>query len=339
MIALGVLSLLVLTGQATPQDTAALASDYAKASKLLGEWEGDNRQLEEARKLLYSIIGRKRDYAPAFVGLSRLELKAAYIGRREYDRDGLERARKFADHALKLDPNVPLGHVTRAYVAINQHDLEVASNELDRAEEQTPSAAVVRLGRASIAREEGNAREIVRWANEALAAKDATDLNRISAYGHLASTYEGLGAIEKADTAHRQGLRLRPNSAWGHGNYADFLLRRGRVEEAVTEAERAVKLMQYPAGLMTLVKAYVARANELWDARQYDAAGVFVEKAARIAAGDADAFYILGTFYERASKKSGDHTLLARATTAYKKALELNPEHAGARNALRRIAP
>ncbi len=318
-------------------DDPSIAADYQKADHLLESWQGDNRQLDEARKLLLATIERNRDFAPAYDGLARLECDASYVRGEQHEDEGLRRARKFVDHAIKLDPSLPEAYLTLSSVAYLQRDYDAASFALDRAEQLRARPGSVKGLRAKLLYREGDAKQALALAKEVAASPDASSRERASVYDLMSKIYERMQAMDAADTTYQQRIKSDPNSAWAHGNYADFLLRRGNVDESIVHAERAVRLMPYPLALTALVRAYLAKANQLWDAQQYEAAAGYIDMASTIAGGNADSFYYLGFFYERASKRAHDATLLVRALGAYRKALELNPNHSGARKAVERL--
>ena len=69
-----------------------------------------------------------------------------------------------------------------------------------------------------------------------------------------------LDEFDAADAAYKKLLAYDPTNAWGHGNYAHFLLcRRDNYDAALTEIRQALKLMNYGAGRETLAAALSRR--------------------------------------------------------------------------------
>ena len=56
-----------------PADRDPLIKDYRAAKDLIVSYDGDARKLQQARAQLVSILGRNRDYAPAYVGMAMIE--------------------------------------------------------------------------------------------------------------------------------------------------------------------------------------------------------------------------------------------------------------------------
>jgi len=323
---------------ATKTEDPSIVADCERAKKLLDDWQGDNRQLEESRKLILSVLARDREYAPAYIALSRLERKAAYQSYDNYDPEGLRRAEKFIEHALKIAPKSAEAYMTLAWTEMAEKDFDRANASLDTAEQLGARSADVRAARAEIAFDQSDSKTALELSKQTIGSSDASAKDRAGAYGLMASIYGRLGALDEADRAYQEQLKMAPGDAWSHGNYAQFLLGRGRVDDAIRYAARAVQLMPYPMGFFTLGQAYLAKANQLWDDQQYDAAAAYIDKTTAIAGGNAGMYYNLGVFYERAWRRTSDSSLLARARAAYQKTLELKPDHASARKALERLA-
>jgi tetratricopeptide (TPR) repeat protein len=319
-------------------DDPSLAADCQKAQQILDDWSGESAQLEQAAKLLMAVIARNRDYVPAYVALSRLERKAAYQNDENYQNGGLQRSRKFAEHALKLDPKNGEAYAASAWTALALKDFDDATAAADQAEQLGARPLDVKAIRAELAFDQNDLKKALALTKEIAAAPNATIKDRSSAWEVMTDIYNRVGAVDEADRAYQEELKVDPDRPWPHGNYAAFLLQHGRVDDAIVQGERAVKLMPYPMGFAILARAYVAKANELWDAKRYDASAAYVEKAAVVAGGNPDLYYFLGVFYERASKRTGDSALVARAVGAYKRALESKAHHAAAQEALGRLA-
>lgn len=75
------------------------------------------------------------------------------------------------------------------------------------------------------------------WLLRSIVVRD-TSLSRLG----LAVAYEEQGLAEEAEAVHKEGLRLRPNDAKRHEQYADFLSDARREDEAGAMYERAAEL-------------------------------------------------------------------------------------------------
>ncbi len=64
-----------------------------------------------------------------------------------------------------------------------------------------------------------------------------------------------------AEIAYRGAILLEPKSTWALGNYAEYLLNRGRCDEAVAAAQQAMALRPYPIVRRTLEQAKDCAGN------------------------------------------------------------------------------
>lgn len=154
------------------------------------------------------------------------------------------------------------------------------------------------------------------------------------AYTNIATIDDALGYKDAADAANRASIALKPDSAWGHGNYADFLLRRGDVDAAIAEGERALKLNPYPLALEMLARSYIAKGSALFEKGEYRDAGRYLERALGLAGNNARTNLAAGMFYANAYGRSHDPELKDRAIGALNKTLELDPGNAVAQKQL-----
>lgn len=310
------------------------AADLLKANDLIRDYGGDGRVLQQARESVMSILGKNREYAPAYASLAAIEYKAGYLGGTRYDPDALARASKFAAHALKLDPNLFEAHYANAMIARYRGDVDASRASLDIAEGLRPDDPRVKLARAGLAEAESNPKEMLRFAREVIEqSKDKRDL--AAAYQYVVSAYAGGGHLDQADAAYRELLKVSPDSAWAHGNYARFLLRRDDLDGAIREGERALALMRYPAAMATLAEAYVRKADQMWNAGRVDEASMYVARVASLSGDDPIIAMSLGSYYERAYRRADDKQYRDRAVEAYRRALQLDPNN---RQAAKNIA-
>ncbi len=317
---------------ANPSDTLAL--DYARGKRVLDE-AGTLRDLEAARTIFVDLVARDRNYAPAYVGLGEYEQEMTFFDPRNAAKRE-NSARKFAEHALKLDPSLFDGMVLMAGIAVHDGDFDVARTWADRADLRRPGADEVKVVRADIAMRERDFRTGVAIARD-VAANANEKYIRVEADLLLFNIYARQGFNEQAEATLRQTVKLYPDKSLLHGLYAGFMVQRRRVDDAITEAERAVALSRDPFVDRVLATAYAVKANALWSSRAYAEASLYIDKAMPFMGDDADAFYSAGNFYARAADKLGKPELRERAVAAFKKALEIAPDHANARRALEKM--
>lgn len=311
--------------------------DYLRADDLLNTWDGDTRKIDQAHEIAMKMLAGNTAYAPAYVILARCELDNAYLSGDDYDLAGTTRARKFADHAVKLDPSSVDGMLVSARAWLAMHDYDATLHVLDDLEAVKPGSPEAKALRVSVDLQTGKYKEGVALAKEVIASPDARVSTKWSAYTEIAWIEEALGYKEGADEANRAATALAPNSAWGHGNYSHFLLKRGDIDGAIAEGERAVKLKPYPLGLETLARAYIAKASALFVTRQFRDAGSYVEKALALSGNNARTNVAAGLFYATAYGRSHDRELKERAIAAFKKTLELDPGNGVAQKQLEEL--
>jgi len=320
-----------------PAPSSALDPEYVRARDLLDTWDGDTGKVDQAHDIAMKMLATNVASAPGYVILARCELDNAYRSGSDWDLTGTTRARKLADHALKLDPANIDGMVISAKVWMALHDYDAAAHLLDDVDAARPGGPEAKEIRANIYLHTGRYKEAVGLAKEVVASPDARVGTKWSANYDIALIDDALGYKDAADAANRAAIALNPNSAWGHGNYAHFLLHRGDIDGGIAEAERAVKLQPYPLGVETLARGYIAKASSLFEARQYREAGSYVEKALALAGKNARTNLAAGMFYQQAYMRSHDHELKDRAIAAFNKTLELDPGNGVAQKALEEL--
>ena len=322
----------------TPAVTAAASDpEYLRARDLLDGWDGETGKVDQARDIAMKMLATNTAYAPAYVILARCELDNAYMSGNEWDLEGTTRARKFADHALKLDPANVDAMVASAKTWMALRDFDAALHVLDDVDAARPGNPEAKEIRATVFLETGRYKEAVALAKEVVASPDARVSTKWSANYDMALIDDALGYKDAADAANRAAIALNPSSAWGHGNYSYFLLKRGDVDGAIAEGERAVKLTPYPLALEMLARAYIAKASALYDGRQYREAGGYVEKALALSGNNARTNLAAGMFYASAYGRSHDRELKDRAVAAFRKTLELDPGNGVAQNQLEQL--
>lgn len=317
--------------------TDRFASRYEEIRSMLTRWDGDATKIDLARARLKEIVAEDRSYAPAYVGLARCETLGGYDGGVKFESAALDRAEKFVNHAIRLQPESFDAHIERAWIMRYRGDFDLAEESLRRAEELKPGHPEIKLVRAGIALEQSeDIQGATRLAREVVAQATDDDL-RARAYSFLVFMYEAFAHKDEADAAHRELVRLRPQSAWAHGNYAGFLLRRDDVDGAIREGEAALRIRKYKHAEATLARAYLSKAQQLWDESRIQESASYVEKV-RVVAGDKpELMFALGQFYEGAAIRGRDASMRKKALESYRRALELDPRHAEAERAVARL--
>ena len=327
------ISAAAMTAPTAASATDPFAAEYEDIRLQLARWDGDTAKIDDARERLKAIIAKDRNYAPAYVGLARAEALSGYKGGREYEPAGLDRAAKFVAHAIKLRPDYFDAYVEKAWIASFRGDIDIVEEAVRRADELKPGHPRVKLVRAAVA---DDVKTAARLAKEVIAESKSTD-DKIHAYSVLVDVYQYGRHLDEADAAYREVLKLRPDAAWAHGNYAGFLLQRDDIDGAIREAEAAMKIRKYPLGLRTLVLTYIAKADQLWDANRIAESATYVAKIGSLGNDQPDLMFALGKFYERAAIRGRDASMRQKALASYRRVLELNPRHMEAERAVARL--
>jgi tetratricopeptide (TPR) repeat protein len=245
-------------------------------------------------------------------------------------------ARKFTEHALKLDPTLFDGMLLMADINVTAGDYDLARTWADRAESRRPGDLEVKATRANIAMREHDFRTAVAEARDVAANAKETYVREEGDFV-LYTIYANQGFNQQAEATLQEMVKLSPGKAIVHDLYAGFLLHQNRVDDAITEAERAGGLSNDSLTNRVLATVYAAKADALWSSHANGDAVHYVDKAMPFMGDDADSYYSAGNFYARAADKLGKPELKERAVAAYKKALEIMPDHANARRALERM--
>jgi TolB-like protein len=183
---------------------------------------------------LHSALQKDSNHALAWVDLSRAHLTAAGYGW-EPSNEGVAAARKAAERALAIEPDLSEGHVMLGRVRLYfDWDWEGARESYRRAMELAPGNAVGRHGAGILAQNEGRT-------EEALALyRRAVDQDPLSAaaYHRLGGAYLAAGRLAEAEASLRKSIELAPQRVVAHSFLALVFLAQGRLGEAREEAER-----------------------------------------------------------------------------------------------------
>ena len=310
----------------TSSHDADITQKVAQARDLIANYGGDRADLAKAREILTGVLGSSRDYAPAYVELARLEYKSGYVSGDAFDRTRLINAEKFANHALELDPDLPEAHLASARISLYLGEFDLSNERIETAESLGVAKEDADAVRARMASATGDERETLRLARTVIASESAAKPLKLEMLMLIAPILERGGFRAEAQEALEDVVALDSRSAWGHGNLAAFLLRHGEITRAVEHAERAVEILPYPIGVNTLVRAYVARAEQLYSERRFAEAGRMIERLSDGLVGeDPDALGAIGDYYYRVFIRTSDPMFLDRAAEKYRAALSLDP--------------
>lgn len=155
------------------------------------------------------------------------------------------------------------------------------------------------------------------------------DLNFAVPVDGLPALLEETGAMDLATLSER-AADARLELARPYLDRAEQAYGRGDLEEAKDQLEQALTLFARYGNALLLAGRMALEEGDLALAEKH-----FVE-AVRAAPSDAEAWYLLGSVYDRAAVERGDPAVLAKAASAYERAVDLDDRHA--RGALRLAA-
>ncbi|MEN9564112.1 MAG: hypothetical protein RIR73_2356 [Chloroflexota bacterium] len=172
-----------------------------------------------ARSYYNKAIDIDPDFAPAYLGLARMELESNPTSRR---------VQGYFEDAIERDPNFGEVYLERARWLINREDFEEAFADLELAEQILPGSPEVYIAYANAYRGEGDSDKALEYAQKAYAA----DILNLPTYKLLGDLY-----LEREDYVNAaEALRLYTtyqNDATGFGKLGQAYYYLGEYENAV----------------------------------------------------------------------------------------------------------
>jgi TolB-like protein len=174
------------------------------------------------------------EYALAWAALAYAQTVEAGTGWMPYE-EGYGRARKAAERALALEPDVAEGHAALGIVRMGYDwDWPGADASMRRALELAPGNADVMLAAAGVAGNLGHLDESIALCRRAIA------LDPLNVHGHR---YLGLfslfaGRLEQAEAALKEALELNPLGGMTYMSLGQVYLAQGRFPEALAAFEK-----------------------------------------------------------------------------------------------------
>ena len=175
------------------------------------------------------------------------------------------------EYYSRSDPRIPGGKLANAREAIKLYEEAVKKDP-------GFALAYVELSRAWLQLSYSHADGLSN--KEVLPPAKAAVLKALALNNNLAEAHRALASLcynidydwKKAEREYRLVLKLEPDNANAHGNYAAYLASMGRFDEAVYEAKRAEALRPSLATDLTLARIH-------YSMRSYDIASEYCRKA------------------------------------------------------------
>ena len=248
----------------------------AEVRSVLDSWGGDSAVLDRAQQLLDKLLIDDPYNAYAPIEAARLEMQRGYL-RSHYAKNGrfiytvgdyapgtLERAQRKLIESINFDPLSGDKFVILSNIALQRGQLDAAEQWLKQAESKGATDPRRHFFWADVYVARGKYQEAVERLNRALQEAGSDRTTMMSVHDRLTGIYETTGEVGKAIASHKALIRLDPESAWLHGNYAAFLCRSlGRYDEALEEIRTALQIMNYGNGQRILADALYGKWADL----------------------------------------------------------------------------
>lgn len=308
-----------------PKDVSAEMALVLEARELLNETEG-GRDQEKIDLLSKRALALNPRSAPALVESARLAQQQGYRRGSDYTPESLRRSDELLQRALALDPNLYEAQLRLAYSLLQRDDFARSTEAAQRAERLRPGDPRTQVLLMNLADDQKQDEQLMLHARALIESSDDRRNLRI-AYAKLRDVYEHRDELDAADDMYRSVINLDPDSAWSKGNYANFLVRHERYDDAIEWAQAAIAQMDYGAARSTLAEAYARKAHAALEQGDEAAFERWLGQAFHAFPGSGEAHYVRGMYHRRKHDEG-------RARVEFEAALRSEPDHRRASEAL-----
>lgn len=231
----------------------AAYDDYLKGRFYFDNGFTKPDSLRKAQQFFEQSIQADPDFAQAYAGLANTYIYSAFAGVLQRDQ-AYRLAKQALGKAMELDDSVGEAHY--ALAALKQTfewDWEAAGREYDRSIALAPSYSCGHEGRAGLLAYLGRRDEAL----AEIANIDQLDFG-ISSAGTEAWVYYLLRDYPNLVDASKRALLLSPNDSGFHAFLAVGYEGTGRLQEAMSEYQRAIELSGDPKAALGLARVYAA---------------------------------------------------------------------------------
>jgi TolB-like protein/Tfp pilus assembly protein PilF len=196
---------------------------------------GDSREnLDKALAYAAKAINMDPNYAPAWALRSRVWSFLADFSLTDMS-NGYSQARKDAERAIVLDPNLAAGYLALGWIQLD-HDWDWASAEvsLAKAADLEPGNADLLYCRALLYEIQGRLTEAIETQKRAI----SLDPLQARSYSQLGYQLYFARQYDDADAALEKALEMNPQKEQDHITRGELLLARGHSQRALIEMER-----------------------------------------------------------------------------------------------------
>ncbi|MFZ2507924.1 MAG: tetratricopeptide repeat protein, partial [Steroidobacteraceae bacterium] len=260
----------------------------------------DREGFETAVNHLQQVLQLDPTFAAATTELAwilalQADFKFAPVG------ETYERARRYAEAAIRLDPKSGTPHAVLCWIHMT-HDWDWPAADLEAKEalRLTPHETLALKCAARLSEVLGHWDESARLSRASL-ARDPLDFAR---YILLSSVYFRAGSLTDAEAAIRRAIEINPNHAGAPFSLAQILLVRGRPLEALAAMQRTTDERFRMEGLVSIYYALGRQADSdaalAWLTREHASDGAYGIARAHAFRGEVDdAFRWLDRAFEQ----------------------------------------
>lgn len=266
----------ITNSNATEAQTKSIDLEIKEVAELLDSWSGQSEILEQANEKLSNVLKKSPQNYLALYQMARYQIKSGYInsisGRYKsynfivgnYSPGTLEVAETTIRSAIRINPLFADGYVYLAQIQMDKSQLDETEKSLTRAEAIGTKDPWLQLQWAALneARGEYSAAKI---RNKRVLDSDTKD-NKAKSQSliYLINSSKRTGDSEQVLNLYKKYFKLNPSNAWMRGEFAEYLNGTlGRNDEAVVQAEEALKVMNYGVGKNILAMALYGKWADL----------------------------------------------------------------------------
>lgn len=171
-------------------------------------------------------------YAPSWTLLASAYINQAHAGQRPFE-EGFELAGTAIDEALRIDPDYPLAHSARAWIAMAyEKDYAASAKHFRHARTLAPNNSVILANNAVLATKLGRLIDARRMTEQSMKLDPTSSV----AYGNFAELLMRLGKTAEAEQAARKSLELSPGNNNARTHLALTLILQNQPSRAVEVA-------------------------------------------------------------------------------------------------------
>ncbi len=295
---------------------------YFEAIKKIQGDGGDESVVDEARALLLKAQKIDPNYPPLFAAYAVLAMNEGFTSGWNYRPGALTSAQMHLNRGFAKDPRYLVLHLVQLQLYEAQRNwakVKKLATELLRVK---PAREFATLSFARSALEQGRPAEAVKVLNSFFRTTPPSAF----ALAIVADAYEDLKDYKKAEDAYRKRLEITEVPHWEHHNFAIFLNRRERYDEAIKEERLALSISDFGAAHSVLAKSYREKAKELNRKNQLELAYVQIKKSLKEDPDDPDASRVMGYTLGQIATKTQDRAKVAEAIRYYEVYLKANPD-------------